>query len=102
VLTLSTSIAMGSGGWGAGGCTMKWRNDKAGFRLIGITVTEMDRTCACGSSMDYNLLTGLKISRTDQDGNRNQMEKEIVSREKGKPEILLWEDFRYDERCVTR
>lgn len=100
VLIIASSTAMSMGGWSAGGCTQKWRKDKSGFRLIGLTMTDIDRKCACGSTTDMNLLTGLSITSTDRDENGGQMEKESVTKTKGKPKVVFWEDFVYDESCA--
>ncbi len=58
VLILKSSIGVSAGSWAAGGCTQKWRNDKEGFRLIGLTIVDSSRACACGATKDVNYLTG--------------------------------------------
>jgi hypothetical protein len=55
VLSIASSTFMSSGSWSGGGCTQKWRNDKVGFRLIGLTVSEVNRGCACGIAWQERL-----------------------------------------------
>ncbi len=99
VLTISSSVAMTMGTWAADGCTQKWRNEKTGFRLIGLTIMELNRACGCGSTVDINLLTGSRIEDTDRDGNGEQIEKPVVTKSKRKLAKAHWEDFDYDARC---
>ena len=101
VLTIASSISMSMGGWSAGGCTQKWRNEKSGFRLIGLTITDVNRSCACGSTTDINFLTGLEIYGTDRDQNGDQMEKEQITKTKKKRKAILWEHFNYEEMCQS-
>jgi hypothetical protein len=101
VLSIASSISMSMGGWSAGGCTQKWRNDKLGFRLIGLTITHVNRGCACGSTTDINFLTGLEIYGTDQDRNGNQMGKEQITKTKKKRKAVLWEHFDHEEMCQS-
>ena len=98
VLTIGTDISMSMGGWSAGGCTMKWRNEKEGFRLIGVDQVEMDRRCACGTSKGYNLVTGLKIFTSDKNDDGEQV-KEKTTQKKGSPESIFWEAFDYEKQC---
>ena len=65
VLTIASATAMSAGGWQAGGCTQKWRLEKAGFRLIGLTLVDLRRTCACGTVTDTNFLTGATLQTSD-------------------------------------
>jgi hypothetical protein len=102
VLAFASTTAVSVGSWSDGGCTQKWRNGPAGFQLIGLTVDELDRRCACGSETDTNLLTGLEIHKTDRDGEGQQMKKERVTRTKRKPKTILWEAFDYDTMCARR
>lgn len=99
VLTIATSISMSMGSWSAGGCTQKWRNEKLGFRLIGLTITDVDRSCACGTTTDINFLTGFEIYNTDRDGNGEQMEKAQETKTRKKRKAVLWENFNYEEMC---
>ena len=87
------------GGWDAGGCTLKWRNGPAGFQLIGLTVSDVDRKCACGTTNDTNYLTGLTIHSSDRGKDGDQLPKERVKRTKAKPQIILWESFVFDKMC---
>ena len=89
VLAMATSYAMSMGGWSAGGCTQKWRNSKAGFQLIGITIQDFDRKCACGKTRDVNLVTGREVITVD----------EKKTNKKNKPQEILWEAFDYDKNC---
>jgi hypothetical protein len=101
VLSIASSISMSMGGWSAGGCTQKWRNEKSGFRLIGLTITDVNRGCACGSTTDINFLTGLEIYGTDRDRNGNQTGKEQITKTKRKRKAVLWEHFDYEEMCQS-
>lgn len=98
---LNASISMSMGSWSAGGCTQKWRNEKLGFRLIGLTITDVDRSCACGTTTDINFLTGLEIYDTDRDGNGEQMEKAKETKTRKKRKAVLWENFNYEEMCQS-
>ena len=89
VLEMATSYAMSMGGWSAGGCTQKWRNGKSGFQLIGITIQDFDRKCACGKTRDVNLVTGREVITVD----------EKKTNKKNKPQEILWEAFDYDKNC---
>lgn len=101
VLKVGTSTAMSSGGWEAGGCTEKWRKGPTGFQLVGLTVDDFSRACACGSTTDTDLLTGVSIYRSDRGEDGEQLKRERVTKTKGKPEIILWEDFDYDKACSS-
>jgi hypothetical protein len=101
VLTMASDVSMSMGGWDAGGCTLKWRNGPAGFQLIGLTVSEIDRKCACGTTKDTKYLTGLTIYTSDRDEAGNQPPKERVKRTKAKPQIILWESFDFDKMCSS-
>ncbi len=65
VIESTTTTIKTSGG--GGGCIQKWRNEKSGLRLIGLTVNKIDRNCACGDSKDTNYLTGDEILTSDCD-----------------------------------
>ena len=99
VLTIGTSIALSAGSWSAGGCVMMWRNEKKGFRLIGLTLVDLSRTCACGTTVDTNLLTGSKIVKTDRSPDGEKLAAENVERKKEKPKTVLWEQFELDKFC---
>jgi hypothetical protein len=101
VLTLVSDVSMSMGGWDAGGCTLKWRNEPAGFRLIGLTVTDVNRNCACGTTKDTNYLTGLTISTSDRNKKGDQLPKEKVKRTKSKPQTILWESFDFEKMCSS-
>lgn len=101
VLEVGTNWAMSMGGWGAGGCTQKWRNGPTGFQLIGLTVVDVSRTCACGTTTDINFLTGVEIQRTDRGEDGQPLEHEVVTRTKGERTTIAWEDFDYDEMCSS-
>jgi len=99
VLTIETSLALSSGGWGAGGCTMKWREEKNGFRLIGLTVVDFSRSCACGTTVDTNFLTGSKIITSDRSSSGEQLPTERVKKVKEKSKTVFWEQFDYTKFC---
>lgn len=99
VLTIASDVSMSMGGWGAGGCAVKWRNGPAGFQVIGLTVNDIDRKCACGTTNDTNYLTGITIYTSDQDRHGDQLPKEKVKRTKAKPQTILWETFDFDKMC---
>jgi hypothetical protein len=99
VLTMASDVSMSMGGWSAGGCTLKWRNGPAGLQLIGLTVSDIDRKCACGTTADTNYLTGRTISTSDQDEAGDQPPKQKVKRTKAKPRTILWESFDFDKMC---
>jgi len=101
VLTMASDVSMSMGGWSAGGCTLKWRNGRAGFQLIGLTVSDIDRKCACGTTNDTNYLTGLTIHTSDRDKDGDQAPKEKVKRTKSKPQTILWESFDFDKMCSS-
>ncbi len=101
VLIMNNSVAMSMGGWGAGGCTQKWRNEKAGLRLIGLTTVDFSRACACGTSDDTNFVTGLNIKTDNRGPDGQQIEKEKTTKTKVEPKILLWEDFDFDKMCTS-
>jgi hypothetical protein len=101
VLSLQSDVAMSMGGWSAGGCTLKWRNGPAGFQLIGLTVTDFDRKCACGTTNDTNFLTGLNIHTSNAGADGEELSKEKVKRRKGKPQTILWERFDFDKMCSS-
>lgn len=92
-----TSVSMGS--WAAGGCTQKWRSEKSGFRLIGLSVVDMMRNCGCGDTSDTNYLTGDAISTSDR-GPGGERTKKKITRTKRTPEVILWDDFDYDKFCT--
>jgi hypothetical protein len=100
VLTIASDDMM-SVGSGAGGCTLKWRNGPAGFQLIGLTVVDVDRNCACGTTKDTNYLTGLTIHTSDRTKRGDQAPKEKVKRTKSKPQAILWESFDFDKICSS-
>jgi hypothetical protein len=101
VLTIASDVSMSMGGWDAGGCTLKWRNGPAGFQLIGLTVSDIDRKCACGTTNDTNYLTGLTIHTSDRDKDGDQSPKEKVKRTKARPQTILWESFDFDKMCSS-
>jgi len=101
VLTVASDESMSMGGWGGGGCTLKWRNEPAGFQLIGLTVSDINRACACGTTRDTNYLTGLTIYTSDRDKNGGEAPKEKVKRTKSRPETILWESFDFDKMCAS-
>jgi hypothetical protein len=100
VLTIASDVMM-SVGSDAGGCTLRWRNGPAGFQLIGLTVDDFSRLCACGTTNDTNLLTGVTIVKSDRDKNGDQLPKEKVRRTKAKPRTILWEGFDYEKICSS-
>ena len=98
VLTISSTTALSMGSWSAGGCTMKWRHEPAGLRLIGLTVTNVDRKCACGTTTDSNLVTGAVIIESDM--NEQGAQTKLTRRKKKtKPTTQLWESFDYERAC---
>jgi hypothetical protein len=99
VLTIASDVAMSMGGWDAGGCTLKWRDGPAGFQLIGLTVSDFDRKCACGTTKDTNYLTGLTITTDGRDGDGAQAPKAKVKRTRAKPQTILWESFNFETMC---
>jgi|GEM_PF-5751134 len=99
VLSFTADFALSMGGWSAGGCTQKWRNGKTGFQLIGLTVENMDRKCACGQTTDQNLLTGAKQVTSDQKQDGSQASKTTTKKIKDAPQTVLWEDFDYERYC---
>ena len=101
ILTIASDVSMSMGGWDAGGCTLKWRNGPAGFQLIGLTVSDIDRKCACGTTKDTNYLTGLTVSTNDRDEAGDQSPKERVKRTRAKPQTILWESFDFDKMCSS-
>ena len=101
ILTMVSDVSMSMGGWSAGGCTLKWRNGPAGFQLIGLTVSDIDCKCACGTTKDTNYLTGLTIHTSDGDEAGNQRPKERVKRTRAKPQTILWESFDFDKMCSS-
>jgi hypothetical protein len=88
-----------SGSYTGQNCTIKWRNGPAGFQLIGLTLADFDKRCACGSSTDTNYLTGLQIYETDQGKNGNQLKKPRTVKTRKKPQTILWENFDWDKTC---
>ncbi|HXU81473.1 MAG TPA: hypothetical protein VN914_08745 [Polyangia bacterium] len=101
VLTIASAMPTGSGSWTGQTCTTKWRNGPAGFQLIGLTVADFDKRCACGSSTDTNFLTGRKVYETDNDSDGEQLKKPRVKKKKGKPTVILWEDFEWAKMCTS-
>ncbi len=93
---------MSAGGWTAGGCVQKWRNSKKGFQLIGLTVTKINRGCACGTTVDKNFLTKKSITKSDEGPNGEQLEKEIVKKDDLKIDDIFWDDFNYDKYCLDQ
>jgi hypothetical protein len=100
VLTVGSSEMRSAGSWSSSDCTLKWRNGPTGFQLIGLTIVELDRSCACVSSTDVNLLTGLHIYASDTGKGGKKLKKERVVKKKGKPQVVLWEDFDWEEMCA--
>jgi len=101
VLTIASDVAMSMGGWSAGGCTAKWRNGPAGLQLIGLTVSDIDRKCACGTTKDTNYLTGLTIFRDDQERATDDPPRQRHKRTTSKPQTILWENFDFDKMCSS-
>jgi hypothetical protein len=101
ILTVASDASMSMGGWDAGGCTLKWRNGPAGLQLIGLTVSDIDRKCACGTTNDTNYLTGLTIYTSDRGKDGDQSPKEKVKRTRAKPQTILWESFDFDKMCSS-
>jgi len=101
VLTMASDVSMSMGGWDAGGCTLKWRNGPAGFQLIGLTVTSIDRKCACGTTNDTNYLTGLTVSTSDRSKDGDQSPKQKVKRTQAKPRTIFWESFDFEKMCSS-
>lgn len=98
VLTLTSDFAMSMGSWTAGGCTQKWRNNKSGFELIGLTVNTTNRQCGdCGTYSDTNFLNHKQIIKKISDDPENP--KTITSTKKIKEGPISWEKFDYDKRC---
>jgi len=99
VLIINSSISVSMGSWAAGGCTQKWRNDKSGLRLIGMTIVDMSRACGCGNTKDVNYLTGDEIFSSDRAEGNQKAKKMKTERRKIEPKIILWDDFDYDTFC---
>ncbi len=70
-----------------------------GFQLIGLTVSDLDRKCACGTTNDTNYLTGLTIYTSDRDEDGDQLPKVKVKRKRAKPRTIRWETFDFDKMC---
>lgn len=99
ILHIASATAMSMGTWSAGGCEQKWRNEKSGFRLIGLTVADMNRGCACGKALDINYLTGDRILTSNQDASGEQLPTDTITKTKEKPRTILWDNFQYDKLC---
>jgi len=99
ILEIATDWAMSMGGWQAGGCTQKWRNGPAGLQLIGLTIVDASRTCACGSATDTNFLTGVQIYTTDRGQDGEPLPRERVTKTKGHRRTILWDAFDYEKMC---
>jgi len=99
VLIIQSEMSLSMGGWGAGGCTQKWRSEKSGFRLIGLSVVDMMRNCGCGDTIDTNYLTGDRILTSDR-GPRGERTKKKITKTNRTPAIILWDDFDYDKFCT--
>lgn len=100
VLQIQSSTIVSMGSWFAGGCTQKWRNEKSGLRLIGLTVAEIDRKCACGETRDMNYLTGDEVRTSDKDAHGEQTRKIRTTKARKSPRVILWEEFAYDTFCT--
>ena len=100
VLIINSSISVSIGSWAAGGCTQKWRNDKSGFRLIGLKIVDVRRNCACGDTKDVNYLTGDEIFTSDRAANGQQTKNMKTTKRKIEPKVILWDDFDYDTFCT--
>jgi hypothetical protein len=100
VLTILSSTAVSMGTWFNGVCTQKWRNEKSGFRLIGLTIDNMDRKCGCGETRDTNFLTGEEIFTDDKNADGRQASKRKTKKIRGNPRVILWDDFDYDTFCT--
>ena len=100
VLTIQSDVAMSMGGWSAGGCTQKWRTEKDSdkLRLIGLTVDNIDRKCACGTTVDTNFVTGAEVDTSDRKKNGDQG-KSTTKKKKGTPKTILWDEFDYEKYC---
>jgi len=101
VLTIASDTAMSMGGWSAGGCTARWRNGPAGLQLIGLTVSDIDRKCACGTTKDTNYMTGLTIYRDDRERATDDPPRQKLKRTRTKPQTILWENFDFDQMCSS-
>lgn len=101
VLILRSSIGVSMGSWAAGGCTQKWRKEKDGFRLIGLTIVDKSRACACGDTKDVNYLTGDEIFTSNRAEGNQRAKKIKTERRKIEPKIVLWDDFDYDTFCTV-
>lgn len=100
MLTVTSDFAMSMGGWSAGGCTQKWRNNKSGFELIGLTVNSTNRKCGeCGTYSDTNFSSHKQIIKKISDDPENP--KTTTSTKKTKEDPIGWEKFKYDVRCST-
>jgi len=101
VLTIASDVSMSMGGWSAGGCTAKWRKGPAVLQLIGLTVSDIDRKCACGTTTDTNYLTGLTIFRDDRERASDDPPRQRLKRTTSKPRTILWEAFDFDKLCAS-
>lgn len=101
VLTITSDMAVSMGTWSAGGCTTKWRNGSAGLQLIGLTVSDIDRKCACGTTRDTNYLTGLTIFRDERERADDDRPRQRVKRTPSKPQTIPWEVFDFDKLCAS-
>ncbi len=99
VLSIGSNASYSEGTWNIYNCEQKWREENGELKLIGLTVSEFDRRCACGKTIDHNLLTQKKITKTDKGDNDEALSKEITSITKEKPLKVLWEEFNYDNYC---
>ena len=99
VLHIASNTAVSMGTWYVNTCTQKWRNEKAGFRLIGLTSGEMHRGCGCGRASDTNYLTGDQILTDDRGSDMTRAKRPVKTRKKNAPRTILWEDFNFDSYC---
>ena len=100
LLTLETSVAQSMGTWAAGGCTQKWRMEKSGFQLIGLTVNDFWRNCACGTTKDTNFLAGVQIVESDRSAS-GAITKQTRKKLKTPKKVILWEDFDFESLCAS-
>src|SRR5215469_5740049 len=99
VLHIASNTAVSIGTWYVNTCTQKWRNEKAGFRLIGLTAGEIHRGCGCGRASDTNFLTGDQILTDDRGPDMTRAKRPVRTRTKSASRTILWEDFKFDSYC---
>ncbi|MFZ4763069.1 MAG: hypothetical protein ACOYK8_09665 [Alphaproteobacteria bacterium] len=100
ILHIATTDATSMGSWSARICHQKWRDDKTGLHLIGLTIAQMDRKCACGTKIDVNYITGEIIRTSDQSKDGEEMARIFTKARKKSPPIL-WENFDFASFCYA-